>query len=1128
MPDPFLQFLRTRSREHFDQVFKAHAGSVSRFLRRLLPAAAAEETAQEVFLQLASMRRAPEQITNAKAFILGVALRVAKDRVRADRTRIRHEMNAGRLRRVTCPAASESAMLQERVDQILTAIDALPETLRLPVHLRAVEGLTYRQISKVLGISMETVAVRILRARKKLRKSLGATFGLTWLVGLPWQTEGRAFAASASGGPPLTSSAVLRAASRASKARLSLGLGIICACIAVLGFFSPRGDPQLQARGVVAVHTGLAAQGSARSRSIPAQFPRSPPKLRRVAQRPSGTSIPGNIQSQQFEAEAAFSNAPIPHSGFREGVSDMSLRASPLASAFLALALASASQGAEPGDRDGDGRVSLSDVVGLFKGSPAAPGSMELLNSVCHGSYQGAALWLEDLRRSVEGSYPNWVAIDPRWTAITLQPPLEVLPNPPFVLSFEPMTASGGDNDQLLLNIHLTVFEPISAFNLILEGEGGILEAPFRFHEECSSYPWEASMWQDPFGLISCFGQVLGDLPTSVSPAASLITGGRYVITRRGLAGDNLLDDPFVPISPGEYSITTMARLPIGTSAGEYTVRLHPGSEVLIDGEPGLLTAPLAVGDGKVVVEREVTTGFDGRPPKFQFDRESRRISGKVEYRLVDQLGIPGTKESPVVAGLPGQEITFRVQLRTEVPLNELRYAVIWPSFSLDCSNLLAESLLTNPEDGWLYASYPIRPDFDAFPTCQEVGGLEQLIRLAGAWSYSRAPSWLRHPPEVNYIERIFEYIKPLGEWTDVSQTTVRIPATATGGSSIPLNFARYSRTNYEVGAHFVPYSVDWPCFPPPANLLWSYDIDLHDTFVRVLGENEPPPPPDLGIRIALGDAEGRPGEQVELSIIASSDVALSRLRIVATVDSESLFIEGVVTHVKSDLTGDYQDVLEVPGGLGSGLSECIDTDGDEKPDTCYGGAPLTTVIEDTQLHLLVIDWLLPALDSEPTEIARLLVRISSNPTSPVLHLDSTRETFVDHFAGGFEIDGESGGWSLPLDSPIFSPVHAAFGGEVRVTGFVGLELLRGDTNADSKVDLSDAVSTLGYLFLGNTTLLCLDAADTDDSGKVEITDAIFLLGALFLGTNTIPAPYPDCGADPTVQNGLGCGQGCQ
>jgi hypothetical protein len=75
---------------------------------------------------------------------------------------------------------------------------------------------------------------------------------------------------------------------------------------------------------------------------------------------------------------------------------------------------------------------------------------------------------------------------------------------------------------------------------------------------------------------------------------------------------------------------------------------------------------------------------------------------------------------------------------------------------------------------------------------------------------------------------------------------------------------------------------------------------------------------------------------------------------------------------------------------------------------------------------------------------------------------------------------------------------------------------LRGDANADGVVDLSDAVFTLGALFLGTKLPSCLSAADFDDSASINVTDPIFLLGTLFLGTGSLPAPVEDCGVDPT------------
>jgi CD109 antigen len=78
------------------------------------------------------------------------------------------------------------------------------------------------------------------------------------------------------------------------------------------------------------------------------------------------------------------------------------------------------------------------------------------------------------------------------------------------------------------------------------------------------------------------------------------------------------------------------------------------------------------------------------------------------------------------------------------------------------------------------------------------------------------------------------------------------------------------------------------------------------------------------------------------------------------------------------------------------------------------------------------------------------------------------------------------------------------------------IEFVRGDSNLDESLDLSDAASTLNYLFLGSRPLRCLDAADSNDDGELNITDAIYLLRYLFLGGTVPLEPFPERGTDPT------------
>lgn len=83
------------------------------------------------------------------------------------------------------------------------------------------------------------------------------------------------------------------------------------------------------------------------------------------------------------------------------------------------------------------------------------------------------------------------------------------------------------------------------------------------------------------------------------------------------------------------------------------------------------------------------------------------------------------------------------------------------------------------------------------------------------------------------------------------------------------------------------------------------------------------------------------------------------------------------------------------------------------------------------------------------------------------------------------------------------------------------VEFIRGDTNGDGLVDLSDAVGALSSLFTPAFDP-CVDALDVNDDGMVDISDPVSLLGFLFSTDAAPPAPHPGCGLDATV-DALSC-----
>lgn len=101
---------------------------------------------------------------------------------------------------------------------------------------------------------------------------------------------------------------------------------------------------------------------------------------------------------------------------------------------------------------------------------------------------------------------------------------------------------------------------------------------------------------------------------------------------------------------------------------------------------------------------------------------------------------------------------------------------------------------------------------------------------------------------------------------------------------------------------------------------------------------------------------------------------------------------------------------------------------------------------------------------------------------------------------------GENVGW-ISLDDPEHFVGIVAGGALFR----------RGDANSDAKVDISDALHSVGCLFLGTPCTECPDAADSNDDGKYDISDPIHTLSWLFSGGAEPSAPGPfQCGFDAT------------
>ena len=168
--------VRRKDPEAFEEFVRRYEAFVFNVCLRLLGGdqGAVEEVAQEVFLRV--WRRGESFAGNGKlsTWLYATAVNTGKDHLRAAR---KHSRIAGHLagdstRRRTGRQPLDKLALAEEEEALMSALAELPEDQRAILVLKHSVGLSYPQISKVLGVSVSALKMRASRAREALRRAL--------------------------------------------------------------------------------------------------------------------------------------------------------------------------------------------------------------------------------------------------------------------------------------------------------------------------------------------------------------------------------------------------------------------------------------------------------------------------------------------------------------------------------------------------------------------------------------------------------------------------------------------------------------------------------------------------------------------------------------------------------------------------------------------------------------------------------------------------------------------------------------------------------------------------------------------------------------------------------------------
>ena len=131
---------------------------------------AAEDLTQETFLKALAAIRSFRPGSNFRAWVFRIGHNNFVNQKRADR-RAKQQLpddlaEAGR------GGPVESAENREALEVVAAAVAALPPDFRAALLLRVEEGLSFREVAKVLGTTEETARWRVFKARQKLVKVL--------------------------------------------------------------------------------------------------------------------------------------------------------------------------------------------------------------------------------------------------------------------------------------------------------------------------------------------------------------------------------------------------------------------------------------------------------------------------------------------------------------------------------------------------------------------------------------------------------------------------------------------------------------------------------------------------------------------------------------------------------------------------------------------------------------------------------------------------------------------------------------------------------------------------------------------------------------------------------------------
>jgi RNA polymerase sigma-70 factor, ECF subfamily len=154
----------------FNTVYSSFYPRILRYLARLVGPDEAEDVSQEVFIKI-SRSLGDYRGEGISSWVYRIATNAAMDRRRcASPIAIPAEEES--MAADSAETAEQRLIRGEMSECVRGLIDELPDTYRAVLILSEIEGLADAEIASVVGATLETVKIRLHRARRRLREAL--------------------------------------------------------------------------------------------------------------------------------------------------------------------------------------------------------------------------------------------------------------------------------------------------------------------------------------------------------------------------------------------------------------------------------------------------------------------------------------------------------------------------------------------------------------------------------------------------------------------------------------------------------------------------------------------------------------------------------------------------------------------------------------------------------------------------------------------------------------------------------------------------------------------------------------------------------------------------------------------